>query len=634
MDLNTTESLIPLRDFQGLYYAASSVPLHEKKTSLIITLAVLCAEVFLLTLLVSLLIGRKMSEPLENIADQALEIARKPSNLFLREEEIRYVEFRKLAQAFNHVLLSLLEAQEELKKRAKREIDATEEKYRLTVETAPDSITITRLTDGCYLQVNEAFCRLSGYSREEALGRNPSDLNLFVNRSDKLLLVKILKKTGEVNGMELQCRRKNGTLLDGLLSARPIRFDEQDCVITVVTDISPKKRAEREKALLERKLRQAQKMEAIGTLAGGVAHDLNNILSGIVSYPELLLLDLPEDSHLRMPIMTIKESGLRAATIVQDLLTLARRGVRVAEVVNLNRIIFEYLKSPEHQKLRILHPAIQVEADLEKDLSNIMGSPVHLSKCVMNLVSNAAEAIAEGGKIRLRTENRYMEGSRRGNVDVEEGDCAVLRVSDTGIGIEPEDLPRIFEPFYTKKVMGRSGTGLGLAVVWGTVNDHKGHVDVQSTEGEGSTFTLYFPATKKELGREISPRSLEDYSGRGESILVVDDVQEQRQIASGILKKLRYSVSSVSSGEEALTYMEKNSADLLVLDMIMDPGMDGLETYKKILELHPGQRAVIASGFSETERVKEAQRLGAGQYIRKPYTLEKIGVAVRMELDK
>jgi PAS domain S-box-containing protein len=634
MELNTRERLIPLRDFQGLYFAASSVPLHEKKTSLILTLAVLCAAVFLLTLLVSFLIGRKMSEPIENIADQALEIARKPSNLFLREEEIRYVEFRKLAQAFNQVLLGLLEAQEELKKRARREIDATEERYRLTVETAPDSITITRLADGRYLQVNEAFCRLSGYSREETLGRNPSDLNLFVNPSDNHLLVKILKETGEVNGMELQYRRKDGSLLDGLLSARPIRFGEQECLITVVTDISPRKKGEREKAALERKLRQAQKMEAIGTLAGGVAHDLNNILSGIVSYPELLLLDLPEDSHLRKPILTIKESGQKAATIVQDLLTLARRGVRVAEVINLNHIISEYLESPEHEKLSMFHPAVQVEADLEADLSNIVGSAVHLSKCIMNLLSNAAEAIPESGKILIRTENRHIEGSKRGNPDMEEGDYAALSVSDPGIGIRPEDLPRIFEPFYTKKVMGRSGTGLGLAVVWGTVIDHKGYVDVQSTEGEGSTFTLYFPATKRELDNSGSRTSIEDYLGRGESILVVDDVEEQRQIASGILKKLRYSVSTVSSGEEAVDYMKKNSVDLLILDMIMDPGMDGLETYRRIVELHPGQRAVIASGFSETERVKKAQRLGAGQYIRKPYTLEKIGTAVRTALDQ
>jgi len=182
--------------------------------------------------------------------------------------------------------------------------------------------------------------------------------------------------------------------------------------------------------------------------------------------------------------------------------------------------------------------------------------------------------------------------------------------------------------------MGRSGTGLGMAVVWGTVKDHKGYIDVQSTEGKGTTFALYFPVSREELAKDKSPVSIEDYMGKGESVLVVDDVEEQREIASRILKKLGYSVTSVSSGEEAVDYLKNNSADLLVLDMIMDPGIDGLETYKRILELHPGQKAIIVSGFSETERVKEAQRLGAGAYVKKPFLLEKIGIAVRDELDR
>jgi CheY-like chemotaxis protein len=195
-------------------------------------------------------------------------------------------------------------------------------------------------------------------------------------------------------------------------------------------------------------------------------------------------------------------------------------------------------------------------------------------------------------------------------------------------------MERIFEPFYTKKVMGRSGTGLGMAVVWGTVKDHNGYIDIQSAEGEGTTFTLYFPATRKESRGGKSLLTLEDYKGRGESILVVDDMAEQREIASEMLKKLGYSVTSVSSGEEAIDYMKDNSADLLVLDMIMDPGIDGLETYKRILKLRPGQKAIIVSGFTETDRAREAQKLGAGAYVKKPYLIEKIGITVRDELDR
>jgi len=256
--------------------------------------------------------------------------------------------------------------------------------------------------------------------------------------------------------------------------------------IEIARDITEKKN-------LEAQLQRAQKMEAIGTLAGGVAHDLNNILAGLVSYPELLLLEIPEESLLRNPILTIQKSGEKAAAIVQDLLTLARRGVAVTEVVNLNLIISEYIKSPEHERLISFHPNVHVRTDLETDLVNILGSPAHLSKTVMNLVSNAAEAITEGGTISISTENRYIDKPIRGYDDVKEGDYVTLTVSDTGVGISRKDSERIFEPFYTKKVMGRSGTGLGMAVVWGTVKDHKGYIDIQSAKGKGATFTLYFP---------------------------------------------------------------------------------------------------------------------------------------------
>ena len=284
--------------------------------------------------------------------------------------------------------------------------------------------------------------------------------------------------------------------------------------------------------------------------------------------------------------------------------------------------------------MKKFHPSVEIETTLEIDLLNILGSPVHLSKTVMNLVSNATEAMIHAGKILISTENRYIDRPIRGYDDVKEGDYVTLTVSDTGIGIPEQDLERVFEPFYTKKVMGRSGTGLGMAVVWGTVKDHGGYIDIHSAEGEGTTFTLYFSATRKEAIQDTPQLSIENYMGTGESILIIDDIEEQREIASGMLTKLGYSVTSVSSGEEAIEYLKRNKADLLVLDMIMDPGIDGLETYRRILELHPGQRAIIASGFSETERVKESQKLGAGEYIKKPYTLEQIGLAVKKELEK
>jgi PAS domain S-box-containing protein len=520
-----------------------------------------------------------------------------------------------------------------------QELQKSEKKYRDLVENA-NSIIMRMDTVGNITFFNEFAQRFFGYDEDEILGQNAAD-NLFTSsKSTKHGIMKLTRALQQdpdrqiVN--ELENVRRNSEPVWIAWTYKPIFDDEGRFmeILCIGNDITELKRAGKEKRELEAQLQRAQKMEAIGTLAGGVAHDLNNILSGLVSYPELLLMELPEDSALRNPVLTIQKSGEKAAAIVQDLLTLARRGVSATEVVTLNHIVSEYLKSPEHEKLLLYHPHVQVETHLETNDLNILGSPVHLSKTLMNLVSNAAEAMPNGGKITISTENRYVDRQIRGYDEVEEGDYLTLTVSDAGVGIAPEDMDRIFEPFYTKKVMGRSGTGLGMAVVWGAVKDHRGYIDVQSAEGKGTTFTLYFPVSKKEMVKDKSLLTIEDYMGQGESILVVDDVQEQREIVCYMLQKLGYAVTSVSSGEEAVNYLGNNSADLLVLDMIMDPGMDGLETYKRILEFHPGQKAIIASGFSETQRVREAQRLGAGSYIKKPYTLEKLGMAIKTELER
>lgn len=397
-------------------------------------------------------------------------------------------------------------------------------------------------------------------------------------------------------------------------------------------EIAAHQRSEKQKKDLETHLQRAQKMESLGTLAGGVAHDLNNILTGVVSYPDLLLTELSEDSPFRDALLTIKNSGEKAAAIVQDLLTLARRGVAVSNVVNLNTIIEDYFNSPEFIKLKTYHPGVEYSVDLEDGLHNIMGSSVHLSKTIMNLISNAAESMPQGGSIRVTSENIELNHPIRGYTEIKNGSYNRITVSDTGVGIAPEEMDRIFEPFYTKKNMGRSGTGLGMAVVWGTVHDHKGYIDIQSTPGLGSRFLLYFPSTDQQIAEVKAHTSMDKYKGNGEAILVVDDVLEQRKIAHIILTKLGYSVTTSPSGEEAVDYMQTHSADLVILDMIMDPGMDGLETYRQIVAHHPDQKVIIASGFSETGRVEEMQRLGAGEYIRKPYSIEKIGIAVKKAL--
>jgi PAS domain S-box-containing protein len=522
------------------------------------------------------------------------------------------------------------------RKQAEAALKSSEQKYRTIIEDIGEGYFELDLR-GNLTFFNPALCRITGLTAEELTGLNYRAYTTPETAERMLHVFGRIYQTGRPSGVQdFEILMRDGRRIVIDLTASPMVGPEGSVIgfRGLCRDISERKRAEQQKQDLEEQLQRAQKMKAIGALAGGVAHDLNNILSGIVSYPDLLLLDLPEGSPLRMPIETIRDSGRKAAAIVQDLLTLARRGVSVSEVLNLNDVIVEYLNSPEFRKLESFHPHVSIESRLDSGLMNILGSPVHLAKTVMNLVSNAAEAMPEGGTVVISTRNAYVDQPLSGYDHVSEGDYAVLSVSDSGIGIPPEDLPRIFEPFFTKKKMGRSGTGLGMAVVWGTVKDHNGYIDVGSIEGQGTTFSLYFRVTRVERKAADPAPAIGRLQGRGENILVVDDVEQQRQVAAAILSRLGYRIHTASNGEEAVEYLKTRAVDLLVLDMIMPPGIDGLETYRRVVEQHPGQKAIITSGYSETGRVSEAQRLGAGTYLKKPYALENLGRAVHEELQR
>jgi PAS domain S-box-containing protein len=528
--------------------------------------------------------------------------------------------------------------------RSFRRIKESERRYRILADNVTDVIWTYDLLAERFSYVSPSVKRMQGYTPEEQLHMTLEALLTpeSFNQATQVIAEELAHEEApsadpfRARTIELEQYHKEGSILSIEVTASFLRDAEGKVtgILGVSRDISERKRAAKEKSNLEKQLQQAQKMEAIGTLAGGVAHDLNNILSGIVSYPELLLLKLPDDSPLRDPLTTIKTSGKKAAAIVQDLLTLARRGVATSEVINLNDIVQEYLASPEYAKLVSYHPDVNLQTTLSADLLNIAGSPVHLSKTVMNLVSNAAEAMPAGGELQITTENRYIDYPIKGYDRVEEGDYCVLTVKDNGVGISSEDQRRIFEPFYTKKIMGRSGTGLGMAVVWGTVKDHQGYIDLTSVIDQGTTVELYFPVTRKAKFSAAHSRSIEDLMGQGESILVVDDIREQREIATSILEQLGYRAHAVASGEEAVGYLRDTTVDLLILDMIMDPGMDGLTTFEQILQSHPEQQAIIASGFAETQRVKRAQELGASTYLKKPYTIERMGLSVRKALTK
>ncbi|SPD73445.1 Signal transduction histidine kinase [uncultured Desulfobacterium sp.] len=552
---------------------------------------------------------------------------------------IHYVDFslKPVMDEFGKIKFLIPEGRDiNERKEMEEALRESEERFRCLSAAAFDAVIIHE--NGVLLSANEQYYEMFGYEPEELLGKQALPLTVA---PEALEAMRKEITSGGLGPYESIGQKKDETKFPIEIRVRQLQYKGRDVRVAVIMNITERKRAEEacrqaeeEKQRLEERLHRAEKMEALGTLAGGVAHDLNNVLGVVVGYTELLLMNADKSTPIASQLMKIMKGGQKAAVIVDDLLTLARRGVSRRQIINLNKIITDTQLSPEFEKLQFYHPYIQIKIDLEPELLNIYGSSVHLSKTLFNLASNAAEAMPEQGILSIKTANCYLDRPIQGYDEVREGDYVVLSVSDTGEGIAAEDLKRIFEPFYTKKVMGRSGTGLGLAVVWGTVKDHQGYINIQSEQGKGSTFSLYFPVTRQEVSPETLPIAISEYAGKGESILVVDDIQEQRDLAASMLRALNYNVSSVSSGEEAIAYLREHHVDLMVLDMVMDPGMDGLDTYRSVLEICSKQKAIIVSGFSESDRVHNAQALGAGAYVKKPYVIEKLGLAVREELDR
>ena len=519
------------------------------------------------------------------------------------------------------------------RRRTETALRDSEMKYRMVVDNANEGIVVVK--NERILFANNMILNEIDYPFEELTRKNvhdffhPEDLESS-HRARAMIL------EGEINFYDQETRLRDGKGGYRWFKVHSVRtlWENRPAIISFLYEITAHKVAEAEKTRLQSRLKQAQKMEILGTLVGSIAHDLNNVLMGVTTYPAYLLSKIPEDDELHESLVKIEKSGEKALAITQDMLTLARRRVKATAVCNLNHIVNEFLQSLEFKKMHSYKPSVLVETTLVDQPESIQGSPLHLSKTIMNLVSNALDSITTVGRICIATENRTLscQPDNQQSVNPKPGRYVVLKITDTGSGMHPDDIEKIFDPFYTKKTMGRSGTGLGMVVVWNAVKDHGGYIEIESIEGLGTTFTLFFPAiaVRAEILKPEFPALL--VKGNSENILVVDDIKEHRQMIAQCLTDLGYKCATVAGGPEAIEHIKTNQVDLVVLDMIMDPGPDGLHTYKQMRDYKPDLKAVIISGFQETEWVQEAQKLGAGRFLEKPFKFEELGAAVQKEL--
>jgi len=520
-------------------------------------------------------------------------------------------------------------------KRTEEALRESEDRFKSIFETTENIPVQGYDSNRNVIYWNPASEKTYGYSKGEAMGKKLEDLIIPEHMREKVIQdINLWVNEGvSISPSELVLRHKNGGDVNVYSSHVMITNyrgeKEMYCIDVSLTDL---KKAEEEKKKLEEQLFRAQKMESIGRLAGAIAHDLNHVLTGLVTYPDLLLLEMDKDDPLRERIADIKKSGQKAAAIVHDLSTVVRSKIVDTEVLNINDIITKNIDSPELQEIKSKNPHIEIDLELDKFAGNIKSSEIHIIKILYNLIINGIDAMPDGGKLLISTVNKHIEDSIKGYEYIPKGEYVLLAVSDTGIGISKEDKEKIFEPYFTKKVLGRSGTGIGLTVVWNIVKELSGYIDVKSEVGLGTVFEIYFPIVKEKLIRDEKTTILEEYYGDGESILIIDDEQDQREIGTNILEKLNYSSFSVSSGEEAINFLEKNKVDLILLDLFLGPEMSGLDTLREIKRVYPDLKVIIISGLLFSDIIEEAKNIGAKEFLEKPFTIDKFAITIKKEL--
>ncbi|MCX7825484.1 MAG: ATP-binding protein, partial [Verrucomicrobiae bacterium] len=481
--------------------------------------------------------------------------------------------------------------------------------------------------DGRFLTANGALARMLGYESPAEMMAAVTDIGsqLYARAEDRAELLRLLRQHGVVQRFETQFVRKDGARIWVSMHARSVldANGQIERIEGTVVDITRRKQ-------LEEELRQSQKMEAIGRLAGGIAHDFNNMMMAILGYSEMLLEQLPKESPYHKEVEEIFQAGERAADLTRELLAFSRRQILQPKVINLNEVVLAVSKMLR----RLISENIELVVQTAEDLGSIKTDPGQFGQVVMNLALNARDAMPGGGRLVIQTANCALdEAAAQQHVGLTAGDYVTLTVTDTGIGMDPETMAHVFEPFFTTKDRAR-GSGLGLSIVYGIVNQSGGHIHVQSEPGRGTTFVIYMPRVDQPAEPVSLPPPAAPPARGTETVLLAEDEDTVRHLVSEVLRRNGYAVLIARDGAEALALAgrQKGPIHLLLTDIVM-PGLDGYELADRLARVRPETKILYMSGYADHDIVRQDAIRPGSAFLQKPFAPDVLARRIRELLD-
>ncbi len=588
-------------EIHTMYFSAEFITIHN--------------EAYLLSLNVDIT-DRKQAQEMIRQQKEALEEGNRQLNSTIQQlEEANF---------------QLTVAQQELVS-ANEKLRYSEEKFSKAFHLGPIINTLSTVSDGSYVEVSDYFLAMTGYTREEVIGKTSFELNIWARPEDRTDVVRTLTETGVVRDREISFRSRDGNVHDMLFSAEIITIDKIPHIVSVAIDVSERKRAEEEKDKLEKQLHQAQKMESIGRLAGGIAHDFNNMLTAIMGNTHMLMMNMEAGSSQHAKLGVVMKAAESAAGLTKQLLAFSRRQIIEPRVIHLNLIV----KQMANMLDTMIGEDVQLKTVLHAATGKIKADPGQIEQIIINLAVNARDAMPDGGKLILETAEVFLdEYYCRNHPYIRPGDYILLAISDTGTGMTEELKKNLFEPFFTTKPKGK-GTGLGLATVYGAVKQNNGCIEVYSVPNKGTSFKIYFPAAGKEGTVSTAERQMEELQKGRETILLVEDDALVRDFALDALNDLGYHVLQANSGEDAMSVSAayKGHIDLLLTDVILT-GINGRVLADNLKESRPATKVLFTSGYTGNLITHHGVLEVGIDFIEKPYSIYSLSRKIRTVLEK